>query len=51
MADHLMVGSRFVKRKAIFGVDGSSDEWMRGYRDYTRKHCVIRRYEEFVNHM
>lgn len=51
MADHLMIGPRAVKRKARAGVKGASLEWMQGYRDYSRKRCVVRRYEEFVNHM
>lgn len=51
MVDHWMVGPRTVKRKASAGVEGASIEWMKGYRDYSRKRCVVRRYEEFVNHI
>lgn len=50
-AEHIWFGSRHCKRKSLAGVEGASWEWMQGYRDYTRFHCVIRRYEDSVNHM
>lgn len=42
-SDHLFRGAAYVKTKAKYGIIAHSDEFNLGYRDYTRRRCVVRR--------
>lgn len=41
--DHVLRGAKFTKRKAGWGLIGHSEEFNRGYRDYARYRCPVRR--------
>lgn len=42
-SDRLFRGARHVKRKATWGIIGHSEDFNRGYRDYARYRCPVRR--------
>ena len=45
--DHFRQGRKYVKFKAVGGLEGHSWAYRRGYRDYAIHCCPIRRFIDF----